>query len=158
MQLPRKMTRRLMTVIAVVGFVSLALAATIPRRGWAWDRPGEGPVYGTPFPIVMLSEAKDDDLEGPAKEIARVLGIKAIARAKSNPVCCVWVEISHWTPNPGAPGFFILNQPGGSIISASDLEQLTAAIARLKASVREHAGRIEVPMGLMTSYPVISRQ
>jgi hypothetical protein len=68
---------------------------------------------------------------------------------KDNPVCCVWVEITNWTPNPGVAGYVIVNQPGGRIISASDLAQLRAAVQRFQQTIRKNGNSVEVLLGLL---------
>jgi hypothetical protein len=89
-----------------------------------------------------------------AKTVADALGVKIITEGKTNPVCCVWLEVTKWTPSPGEPGYVIINQGGGSLISASDEKQLQAAVARFIASIDKSKKEARVPRGLMTSYPI----
>jgi hypothetical protein len=91
-----------------------------------------------------------------AKEVADAIGVQLIIESATNPTCCVWLEITGWTPNPGDAGWIIVNQGGGSIISASNIEQLRTAVSRFKKSIRKNDNHVEVPVGLQTSYPVIS--
>ena len=81
---------------------------------------GELIQYGRPFPVVMIPQGASVELERLAKEIAKTIGAASVGRAEQNPVCCVWLEINHWTPNSGSPGFIIVNQPGGTLIQASN--------------------------------------
>ena len=80
--------------------------------------------------------------------------MRIISAGKVNPVCCVWLEISGWTPNPGEPGYVIINQGGGSLIRAANEKQLQAAVARFIASIDKTGKEIRVPLGLLTSYPI----
>lgn len=111
--------------------------------------------YTSPFPIVMMPENAHEAHKQLARELAESLDIKFVQEATTNPVCCVWVEISRYMPNPGSPGYVIIHQPGGSIISASNFDQLRLAVERIKKSIRRRNGEAEVPVGLTTSYPVI---
>ena len=114
--------------------------------------------YIRPFPIVGLPDNADKDHQALADEVAKAIGSKLILKQKSNPICCVWLEISLGTPNPGEPGYIIVNQGGGSLIMASDVEQLRKAVARFKGSLRKVKDGVEVPEGVMTSFPVISEK
>ncbi len=102
--------------------------------------------------MVMLPHGASAELESLAKEIAKTIGAASVGRARQNPVCCVWLEINHWTPNPGSPGFIIVNQPGGTLIQASNHEQMKLAVEKLKSVIRVRNGEAEVPMGLITNY------
>lgn len=112
--------------------------------------------YVRPYPIVAIPTGASAAHKAAAKEIATTLGVRFMGEMKYNPVCCVWVEITKWIPNPGEPGYIIVNQNGGSIVSASDEQQLRAAVERLKKSIRTIDGVVEVPLGLLTSYPIVA--
>jgi len=71
-----------------------------------------------------------------------------------NPVCCIWLEIGNWTPNPGGPGYVVVIQPGGAVIRASTDAQMTLALERLKQVRRIEGERVLLPLGLFTNYPV----
>ena len=105
-----------------------------------------------PFPIVAVPVDASDAHKAAAKAVADAIGPGIFSELKTNPVCCVWLEINGWMPNPGEPGYVIINQAGGSIISASNEEQLRAAVERFKASIRKNGDQVEVPAGLLTSY------
>jgi hypothetical protein len=107
-----------------------------------------------PFRIVAIPVDATDTHKAAAQELANALGIESIVTAKRNPVCCVWLEITAWTPNPGTPGYIIINQPGGSLISASDEKQLKIAVQRFKHTIVGIGKEAEVPNGLLTSFPV----
>ncbi len=112
--------------------------------------------FGPPFPMVRIPRTTDDKLKSLAKQIAVAIGVPPVGRLDYNPVCCVWIQIVPWVPNPGTGGYLIINQPGGSIIQASDIDQMKQAVERFKSSIRMHDGKAEVPMGMLTNYPVIN--
>jgi len=111
--------------------------------------------FTRPFPIVMVPTMAGDEHRQLADVVAELIGVARVQESTTNPVCCIWLEINHYTPNPGSPGYTIINQPGGSIITASNIAQLRAAVERFKQSARQNNGHVEVPVGLMTSYPVV---
>ena len=116
------------------------------------------PEYTQLFPIVAVHARADAELLAAAKEIAEAMGGDKVGvlQVHGNPVCCVWIELNNWgEPNPGAAGYVIVNQPGGSIITASDKKQLKAAVARFKKSIRKKDGKTEALLGLMTNFPVV---
>ena len=90
------------------------------------------------------------------RPVADAVGVGTVSVMEKNPVCCIWLEVTGWTPNPGEPGYFVINQAGGSIISASDEEQLQKAVERFKKSIRKSADGAEVPLGMMSSYRFVA--
>lgn len=108
-----------------------------------------------PFPIVGIARGANDAQKAAAKQIADAIGAALVTESDRNPVCCVWMEVSGWVPNPGVPGYYIINQGGGSIISATDDDQLAKAVERFKKSLRKAKTGVEVPVGMMTNYPII---
>ncbi|MCE9553055.1 MAG: hypothetical protein K8T91_06710 [Planctomycetes bacterium] len=110
--------------------------------------------YIRPFPVVMIADRSNRPLKDAADDVAKAIDVKLVGESKTNPVCCVWIEISNWAPNPGQAGYWIVNQPGGSLISASNAEQLKLAVERFKAAIRQRNGHAEVPLGVLTNYPV----
>jgi hypothetical protein len=112
----------------------------------------ESPAFTRPFGPVIYDIANKKILKPHAERIAKLIGIKGVFPSAKNPVCCVWVELTNWTPNSGNRGYIINNQPGGSIIQASDDEQLKLAIKRFESSIKTSTDGIQVPVGLMTNY------
>jgi len=110
------------------------------------------PDFVAPYPIVAVPTGATEAQKAAASDIAAAMGDTGFVETDVNPVCCVWIEITGWTPNPGGGGYIIVNQPGGSIISASDVDQLRPAVERFKKSLRAHNGL--VPVGLLTNYPL----
>ncbi len=93
---------------------------------------------------VALAEALNDVLARP-KWVWRVDG----------PNCCFYVEIVDFAPNPGGGGYLILIQPGGAVLRASDMAHARQAIARLKSLAQVEDGQVLLPVGLLSSYPII---
>lgn len=120
------------------------------------DEPKVKAEFGPPFPMVMIPRTADDKLESLAKQVAAAIGVQTVGRSDYNPVCCVWIQIVPWIPNPGTGGYLIINQSGGSIIQASDIDQMKEGVTRFKSSIRMNDGKAEVPMGMLTNYPVIN--
>ena len=112
--------------------------------------------YGRPFPWVACSDRASDQVENAAKTIAELIGAKLeVQKRERNPICCVWVEVTGWNPTPGQGGYVIINQPGGSLISATNEEQLLKAVERFKAASRKGAEGVEVPTGIMTNFRIV---
>jgi len=105
-----------------------------------------------------MYDRDDEELLKPyAEQIAKLIGTTAVQASDHNPVCCVWLEITRWTPNPGIGGYIINHQPGGSLIQASDEDQLLLAIERFEATATRNGDRLEVPIGILTNYVVSSK-
>jgi hypothetical protein len=115
--------------------------------------------YIKPFPIVSYSQLSEEpELKILAKNLSKAYGLTEPVASKSNPVCCVWLEITNWNPNPGRPGYVILHQAGGTLISASNAEQLKIAVEQFIASARKMDGAKAAPRGLMTNHKVVAKQ
>lgn len=107
-----------------------------------------------PYPIVMYDRENEERLKSYAERIAKLIGTTAVQASDHNPVCCVWLEITGWTPNPGTGGYIINHQPGGSLIQASDEEQLRLAVEHFESTATRYGDHIEVPVGVLTNYDV----
>ena len=112
----------------------------------------------SPLPMVMYDRANEDLLRPYAERVADLVGASMVQSAASNPVCCIWIEITGWTPNPGSRGYIINIQPGASIIQGSDEEQLRQAIERLETIAARHGDHIKLPTGLLTNYRMNAEQ
>lgn len=110
--------------------------------------------YVRPYPIVMYSKAAEEELKPFARDVARFNGNAWVQAAEFNPVCYVWLEFAG-TPSPGEPGYIILHQRGGTVIQASNAEQMKAALVRWRATSKEASDGVVFPIGLTTSYKVI---
>jgi hypothetical protein len=107
------------------------------------------------FPVVISSKATAAD-RAQADRLAAIFGLSQAGIADTNPVCCFWVEIDGWKPNPGQPGYVVLFQPGGCVLRASNTEQLERAIAAIQSAAKIVDGKRTLPgNGLLTSYPVL---
>ena len=143
--------RTAILILLSLGWPAHSLAAPPPEAA-------KEPEYTQLVPIVAVHARADAELLAAAKEIAEAMGGDKVGvlQVQGNPVCCVWIELNNWgEPNPGAAGYVIVNQPGGSIITASDKTQLKTAVARFKKSIRKKDGKTEVPGGLVTNYSVV---
>jgi hypothetical protein len=131
-------------------------ALVVDHSAFSIERGHSSSAYARPFPIVFVPTGADSAHKKLAQEIAEAIGTKAVAESKSNPVCCIWVEMNGYVPNPGDRGYVIINNGGGSLVSAADLNQLRAAVARFKKSIRRVDGNVEVPIGMLTNYRVVT--
>lgn len=136
---------------AVPGADPLAVSHSADSTQTISDR-----VATRPFPMVIYDRDDEELLRPYAERIAKLIGTTAVQASDHNPVCCVWIEITGWTPNPGSGGYIINHQPGGSLIQASDEDQLRLAIERFEATATRNGDRLEVPMGILTNYIVSS--
>jgi hypothetical protein len=114
----------------------------------------DGDKYVRPYPIISYSKADEIELKPLAREVARFNGNSWVQAADVNPICCVWLEFIG-TPNPGEPGYIILHQGGGTVIRASNIEQMQAALKRWQASSKRIDGAVTFPEGLSTNYKVV---
>lgn len=111
------------------------------------------PLHFRPYPIVVYDQADTAELQPHAERIAKL--IDGVAQpGNQNPVTCIWLELTNWMPEGGIPGYIIINQAGGSVIQASDEQQMELAVERFEAGVEHHDNHVEIPLGLMTNYPI----
>lgn len=139
------------------------------------------------FPMVALTAEKQvvqSEPDGQKKEIIHVSLLKPVAyptgssnkvkqlatklcrelgaghtpiEVHDNPVCCLWLEIDHWQPDPAQGGYVIIVQQGGSKITATDDRQLELAVDHLLKLRKKEGDQVQIPVGLITSYPVVER-
>ena len=111
-----------------------------------------------PWPIA-IPQSSSKEVEKLADELRGQLQPGgAVLRSPINPTCCLWLEITHWQPNPGQSGYVIIIQRGGGVISASNEAQLKLAIDRLKGVARKSADLWVLPVGLLTNYPLSNQE
>jgi hypothetical protein len=144
--------RKAMIRFAAAFIILFSIGAAISALGA--DKAKLETEYLQPFRIVSYSAAPKE-LPPLADDIAKFVGTPIVMASDKNPVCCVRLEITGWTPNSGKGGYIIVNQPGGSIIQASDLEQMKLAVERFKSSAKKMEGHVLVPQGLLTNYSVV---
>lgn len=111
-----------------------------------------------PLPVCIARDA-DAEIKRIAEDLAtRLFNQPSVMTMSRNPVCCLWLEVTRWTPNPGVPGYVINLQGGGGWVQASDVEQLKLAVEQLKKSVVMKDGMPHLPLGLRTNYPLAPAQ
>ena len=110
--------------------------------------------YARPIAVVGIPKGASAEQRAAAEKLGREFG-GAVIVVDTNPVCCVWLELRPWRPSPGTDGYVIIHQAGGTLITASNQQQLDAAVERFLKSSRMRDGKREVPVGLMTSYDVV---
>lgn len=110
--------------------------------------------YARPFPIIGIPKSATPEQRAAAERLAHEFGATVTA-LDTNPVCCIWLELRDWRPNSSADGYVIIHQAGGTLITASNQQELDAAVERFISAACERDGKREVPVGLMTSYEVI---
>lgn len=111
-----------------------------------------------PFKLpVGIANAADTELIAAAKSLNTFLGNDIdIVRAEANPLCCLWISQEH-NPNPAIEGYLITIHPGGGEITATSRTQLLEAISQLRTVTRiDTNGVVEIPVGVITNFPVIT--
>lgn len=132
-------------------FIQYALILLAPTQTvWAASALHE---TAPPFPVVLIPKDAESTHRWLAERLASSFILGEVKTAEKNPTCCVWLEVTHWSPSPGTPGYVILHQPGGTFISASSIKELGLAVDRFIGSAESRDGRKVVPVGLMTDYP-----
>src|SRR5665213_312302 len=77
-------------IILIGGTVFAAEAKTEPK-----------PQFERPFPIVVVASGASDAHKAAAKKLGDAISVHVISEMPRNPVCCIWIEVTGWTPNPG---------------------------------------------------------
>jgi hypothetical protein len=114
----------------------------------------EATEYARPFPVIGIPKGALSEQRAAAEKLGREFG-GTVSMLDTNPVCCVWLEVRPWRPHPGRDGYVIIHQAGGTLISASNQQELEAAVDRFIKSSRVRDGKREAPVGLMTSYEIV---
>jgi hypothetical protein len=104
--------------------------------------------------MIGIPKSATSEQRAAAEKLGREFGL-TVSMLDTNPVCCIWLELRAWRPNPGTDGYVIIHQSGGTLITASSQRQLDAAVERFIKSSRERDGKREAPVGLMTSYEIV---
>lgn len=108
---------------------------------------------------VMFPQSASPSHKASAERLSKSLGQEVASPAVKNPVCCFWIEIDHWLPNPGQPGYVIILQKGGAVVRATDEEQLERAVAQIDSLRQVVAGKVLLPTNvLLSSYPVVQTE
>jgi hypothetical protein len=111
---------------------------------------GLGPMVCVPMTATEVQIAT-------AKKLIAAFGVPILEPVKSagNPTCCVWLEVTHWRPDPMVDGYVINHQVGGTILSASTEGELDKAVTAFIQSAKNIQGTLSAPVGLQTSYPIV---
>ena len=108
---------------------------------------------------VAIREASSKELTQEAERLKKVLGVGLdILYAKQNPVCCIWLEIDNWLPNPGEPGYIIVIQGGGARVLATSPKELKSAIDAIEKNITTRDGKAFLPAGIISSYAIARTQ
>jgi hypothetical protein len=137
--------------VAVVFLLPLSLIAANTNGG-----EDDAEYVRWPWPIAC-SEKMPEEVVSRLDTLREIIGVKLRPQSshKSNPVCCLWVEVGTWNPNPGRAGYVLIIQPGGGILIATNLKQLDIAITRLKEMRKIEDSEVRLPVGLSTNFQVI---
>jgi|GEM_PF-4850330 len=100
---------------------------------------------------VFYSE-KHPELRMFAERVSEYLASPAPMSMSRNPVCCIWLQMTGWSPNPGWDGYIILVQPGGVRIEGSNIQQVELAVERIINELDKTGG--ELSGGIFTNYRV----
>jgi hypothetical protein len=148
--------------IAIMFLVGTLLADTAPAIAQA-KQAGAGSSVDSKSPYapwvlpVMFPEGASPAVRSTAEKLSKILGQSGASAGVKNPVCCFWVEITGWAPNPGQVGFVIIFQKGGAIIQASDEKRLEEAVRQVESIRKVKEGVVHLPTNLLlTSYPTES--
>ncbi|MCA9254921.1 MAG: hypothetical protein KDA33_04760 [Phycisphaerales bacterium] len=140
--------------------VATVVAMTPPARVAPTTRPARPLADEVEFAEVTFSVAvpaeAPTELKACARRLARALGRESVLELSDNrnPVCCFWIELTNWWPNPGVGGYVIIIQHGGAIMYASTIDDANRGVARLERVRQKRGGTWTLPIGLMTDYPI----
>jgi hypothetical protein len=106
------------------------------------------------YPVAIQS-SNDRKLQETGQRLVKILDTKiSLLEANENPGCAFWLKVEKWAPNPGQAGYIIVIQPGGAILIASESSKLDAAVTRIEKMRKTVGGKIYLPLGLVTDYPI----
>jgi hypothetical protein len=109
--------------------------------------------YAPCFPLYSCKTSQHQDLAPLMKDFSHSFGGKAINALERNPRCCVWFEIVG-AANPGTDGWYVWHQAGGTIITATDMDQMKVAIEALNRIAKTENEQRVLPIGITTCFPV----
>ncbi|HPF40172.1 MAG TPA: hypothetical protein P5081_10575 [Phycisphaerae bacterium] len=137
-----------------------AAALTPPARVPPTTQPAEAAApqvefAAFPFSVAVPADASTE-LKACARRLARAMGRESVLELSDNrnPVCCFWIELTNWWPNPGRGGYVIIIQHGGAILYAATIEDANRGVARIERVRRKRGESWTLPIGLMTDYPI----
>lgn len=109
------------------------------------------------FPIA-LNKDSTSELKKVADEVSGHLGQKIVLLVDANPICCLWLELDSWKPQPCQDYYILHFEKGGAYIKATSIEQMKLAVVRLKEIVKRKDGTVSVPIGMVTNLPIIQSE
>ena len=109
--------------------------------------------WSSVFPLCSCSTNQDNILKFLIVEFAEFFNCKLLNGLESNPRCCVWFQIVG-AANPGSAGWHVWHQQGGTIITATDAEQMKDAIRELSRLSKKRNEQHSLPIGIITNFPV----
>lgn len=118
------------------------------------EKPQQASYVRWSYPVALSKEAPEE-LNKLAVDLGESLGNRVPLRATSNIVCCFWIELDQWKPNPMEAGYIVTIHPGGAVVRATDLEQMRSAIDAIKRVLKVEHGEVMLPLGVLTNYPVV---
>ena len=109
--------------------------------------------YAPIFPVYSCGTSQHEDLSPLMKTFSESFDGKTINAFDRNPRCCVWFEIVG-AANPGTDGWYMWHELGGTIITATDLNQMRRAIDALNRIAKTETEQRMLPVGITTSFAV----
>lgn len=103
---------------------------------------------------IACSPSQIGELRPVMRQLCELLGTNesSVVVVAKNPVCCFWIEIDNWVPNPGCPGFVMAIQGGGAVLRASNVDSALRAVESLRNSIKRIDDRINLPLGVYGEY------
>ncbi|WP_417384099.1 hypothetical protein [Gimesia sp.] len=146
--------RRITLNSLIFGLLAITLSSSASVNGQQPTQE-QAPTFTSWLWPVAIPADSSTEIKAAADQLAKTLRTPlGVVLSSQNPGCAFWLEVGSWKPNPSTPGYIILIQPGGGLIMATDVKQLQRAIDQLKQKTRIRNGRTELPVGLITSYPI----
>lgn len=110
------------------------------------------------YPIAV-KKSSTPEIQAAASRLSKLFRSPlGVLKSNQNPICCFWLEVGTWTPNPGEPGYLIMIQPGGALLMATNIQQLNRAVDKLTKIKRVQGENTLLPVGVISSYPVIGEK
>lgn len=152
------MTPKRFLSLILVPLMLLIASAVFSIAADAPPTPNEPSFVSWPWQVSIAPDT-DSETQKVAADLAFALfrepPLAIVTKSPTNPVCCLRLEITRWTPNPGQPGYIILIQGGGGIVLASDVGQMNVAVEKLKSVIQWKEGKPHLPLGMLTNYPMM---
>lgn len=111
------------------------------------------------LPIAIESKATQRTADT-AAVLARGLGLTIPPiKADASPGCVLWIRVNSELLPPNSPGYLVVLARDGAVVMASDDDQLEKATQSILAAIRkDRTGKISLPSGLITSFPMATER